>query len=63
MHNDIFTATYSLGSVPPEPQRIIGKLPRVKDKDGKEWVRVGKIRFEKEWMIENMTMMKLMGKM
>ena len=44
-------------------KRIIGKLPRVKDKDGKEWVRVGKRWFEKEWMIENMTMMMLMGKM
>ena len=43
-------------------KRIVGKLPRVKDKDGKEWVRVGKRWFEKEWMIENMTMMKLMGK-
>ena len=43
--------------------RIIGKLPKMKDRDGKEWVRVGKRRFSKEWMIENMTMMMLMGKM
>ena len=44
-------------------KRIVGKLPRVKDKDGKEWVRVGKRKYEKEWFVDNMTMMKLMGKM